>query len=139
MKVRLFPNSSRPNVGLRPRRESQRPNLPQHARHCPVLEAGSALGFLVFPPLESYEQFHLEYPSEKVGTLPGLKCFFTSINRIRGRGARFGFSLSRDVWWVFRGCFFYDLLERFFGFLLVRRKERLRRFPQIGNHLIDGS
>jgi hypothetical protein len=61
MEVRLFPNSTRPGVGLRPRREGQRPHLPQHARHCPVLEAGSALGYLIYPPLEPYEAFHIEY------------------------------------------------------------------------------
>src|SRR4051794_41830595 len=60
MEVRLFPNSARPGVGWKPRREGQRPLLPQHARHCPVLEAGSALGFLVYPPLEAHESFHLE-------------------------------------------------------------------------------
>ncbi len=38
--------------------------LPQHARHCPVLEAGSALGFLVYPPLEPNESFHLEFQGE---------------------------------------------------------------------------
>ena len=64
MEVRLFPNSARPGVGMRPRRESQRPLLPQHARHCPVLEAGSALGFLVYPPLEPNESFHIEYQGE---------------------------------------------------------------------------
>jgi hypothetical protein len=64
MEVRLFPNSSRPGVGQRPRCESQRPLLPQHARHCPVLEAGSALGFLVYPPLEANESFHIEYQGE---------------------------------------------------------------------------
>ena len=64
MEVRLFSNSSRPGVGLKPRRESQRPLLPQHARHCPVLEAGSALGFLVYPPLEPNESFHIEYQGE---------------------------------------------------------------------------
>lgn len=61
MEVRLYPNSRRPGVGLKPRREAQRPLLPQHARHCPVLEAGSALGYLVYPPLESNESFHLEF------------------------------------------------------------------------------
>jgi hypothetical protein len=61
MEVRLFPNMRRPGVGLKPRRESQRPLLPQHARHCPVLEAGSALGFLVFPPLEPHESFLVEF------------------------------------------------------------------------------
>jgi hypothetical protein len=51
-------------VGLKPRRESQRPLLPQHARHCPVLEAGSALGFLVYRPLEPNESFHLEFQGD---------------------------------------------------------------------------
>lgn len=64
MEVQLFPNSTRPGVGLKPRRESHRPLLPQHARHCPVLEAGSALGFLVYPPLEQNESFHIEYQGE---------------------------------------------------------------------------
>jgi hypothetical protein len=64
MEVRIFSNSSRPGVGLKPRRESQRPLLPQHARHCPVLEAGSALGFLVYPPLEENEAFHVGYQGE---------------------------------------------------------------------------
>jgi hypothetical protein len=64
MEVNLFPNSRRPGVGLKPRRESQRPLLPQHARHCPVLEAGSALGFLVYPPLEPQESYHLEFQGD---------------------------------------------------------------------------
>jgi hypothetical protein len=64
MEVLIFPNSSRPGVGLKPRRESQRPLLAQHARHCPVLEAGSALGFLVYPPLEEHEAFHVGYQGE---------------------------------------------------------------------------
>src|SRR6267378_7192435 len=64
MEVRLFPNSRRPGVGLRPRRESHRPLLPQHARHCPVLEAGSALGFLVYPPLEPNESYHVEFDGD---------------------------------------------------------------------------
>src|SRR5579864_8120507 len=64
MEVRLFPNSRRPGVGLKPRRESQRPLLPQHARHCPVLEAGSALGFLVYAPLEPNESFHVEHEGD---------------------------------------------------------------------------
>ncbi|HYR41516.1 MAG TPA: hypothetical protein VER98_00700 [Terriglobia bacterium] len=49
---------------MKPRRESQRPLLPQHARHCPVLEAGSSLGFLVYPALEQNESFHIEYEGE---------------------------------------------------------------------------
>jgi hypothetical protein len=64
MEVRLFPNSRRPGVGLKPRRESQRPLLPQHARHCPVLEAGSAIGFLVYAPLEPNESFHIEHEGD---------------------------------------------------------------------------
>src|SRR5688572_2534765 len=64
MEVRFFSNSRRPGVGLRPRRESQRPLLPQHSRHCPVLEAGSALGYLVYPPLKENESYHVEYQGE---------------------------------------------------------------------------
>ena len=64
MEVRLYPNSRRPGVGARPRRESQRPLLPQHARHCPVLEAGSTLGFMVYPALEPNESFHIEYEGD---------------------------------------------------------------------------
>jgi hypothetical protein len=64
MDVRLFPNSRRPGVGLSPRRESQRPLLPQHARHCPVLEAGSAAGFMVYAPLEPKESYYVEYAGD---------------------------------------------------------------------------
>lgn len=38
--------------------------MPQHARHCPVLEAGSASGLLVYPSLEPHESFHIEYEGE---------------------------------------------------------------------------
>jgi hypothetical protein len=49
---------------MKPRRETQRPLLPQHARHCPVLEAGSGVGFMVYPALEPNESFHIEYVGE---------------------------------------------------------------------------
>src|SRR4029453_3850154 len=64
MEVRLFPNLRRPGGGLPPRRESSRPLLPQHARHCPVLEAASALGFMVYAPLEPKESVYLEYEGD---------------------------------------------------------------------------
>ena len=64
MEVRLFPNARRPGVGQKPRRESSRPLLPQHARHCPVLEAGSSLGYLVYPPLEETEAFKVAYEGD---------------------------------------------------------------------------
>src|SRR5665213_465165 len=64
MEVALFPNPLRPGIGLRPRREAQRPLLPQHARHCPVLEAGSTAGFLVHPPLAEKEAFQIGYEGE---------------------------------------------------------------------------
>jgi hypothetical protein len=64
MEVGLFPNPYRPGVGVRPRREAQRPLLPQHARHCPVLEAGSTAGFLVHPPLAENETFQIGYEGE---------------------------------------------------------------------------
>lgn len=61
MEVRIYSNLSRPDVGRKPQREGQRPLLPQHARHCPVLEAGSALGFLAHPPLNADEAYYVEY------------------------------------------------------------------------------
>src|SRR5262249_2743670 len=64
MEVRLFYNSIRPGVGMKPHREALRPLLPQHARHCPVLEAGSALGFMVYPPLEPKESVYVEHEGE---------------------------------------------------------------------------
>ena len=64
MYVRLIPNSRRPTAGLKPKREGTRPLLPQHARHCPVLEAGSAMGFMVYAPLEPKESLYLEYEGE---------------------------------------------------------------------------
>jgi len=64
VEVRLFPNARRPGIGLRPRSEAQRPLLPQHARHCPVLEAGSAAGLLVYPPLEERESYHVTFEGE---------------------------------------------------------------------------
>ena len=64
MDVRLIPNSRRPGVGLKPKREGTRPLLSEHARHCPVLEAGSAMGFMVYAPLEPKESLYLEYEGE---------------------------------------------------------------------------
>jgi hypothetical protein len=64
MEVRLFPHARRPGVGLHPRRESQRPLLPQHARHCPVLEAGSEIGFMVYPPLAANEAYRVEFEGD---------------------------------------------------------------------------
>ena len=66
MEVKLFPNPRRPGVGLKPKTEAQRPLLPQHARLCPVLEAGSSLGALVYPPLEKNEQFSIGFEGEGV-------------------------------------------------------------------------
>src|SRR5689334_4938906 len=43
MEVRLFPNSARPGVGLKPRREAQRP---------------------VLPPLEPYESYYIGYEGD---------------------------------------------------------------------------
>jgi hypothetical protein len=66
MEVTLFPNPRRPGVGLRPKKEAQRPLLPQHARLCPVLEAGSALGALVYPSLNKNEQVQIGYEGEGI-------------------------------------------------------------------------
>jgi len=66
MEVRFYSNIRRPGVGLPARREASRPMLPQHSRHCPVLEAGSALGFMVYAPLEPKESVYIEYEGEGV-------------------------------------------------------------------------
>jgi hypothetical protein len=66
LEVQLFPNSRRAGAGLKPRREGTRPMLPQHARHCPVLEAGSAAGFMVYAPLEPKESIHVSYEGDGV-------------------------------------------------------------------------
>src|SRR5215831_10848525 len=66
MEVLTYSNLRRPGVGLPARREPSRPLLPQHSRHCPVLEAGSALGFMVYPPLEPKESVYIEYEGEGV-------------------------------------------------------------------------
>ena len=79
MEVRLFPNARRPGVGLTPRREPQRPLLPQHARHCPVLEAGSASGFMVYAPLEPKESYHVEFEGD------GRYTFIYFLDAARGK------------------------------------------------------
>jgi hypothetical protein len=55
MRLTLLPNQRRPAVGRRPVPENRRAWLPQQARYCPVLEDGSRLGLLVYPPLEDRE------------------------------------------------------------------------------------
>ena len=47
-----------------PRREPTRPLLPQHARHCPVLEAGSALGYMIYAPLEPKGSLYIEFEGD---------------------------------------------------------------------------
>ena len=64
MEVRVYSNTRRPGVGMPPKREGSRPLLPQHARHCPVLEAGSALGFMVFASLEQKESVYVEFEGD---------------------------------------------------------------------------
>src|SRR5262245_46030368 len=79
MEVSLFPNPRRPGIGMRPKREGQRPLLPLHARHCPVLEAGSSLGFLVHPPLGEKVTFQVGYEGE------GRYEFLYSVNPSGGK------------------------------------------------------
>lgn len=53
------PSRLRPGMGRSPKSEGRRPQLPQHARFCLPLEAGSGLGWLVYPPLADHEAFQL--------------------------------------------------------------------------------
>lgn len=59
--VTILPNQRRPQAGHSPHSEARRPWLPQHARLCPVLEAGSALGCLVYPPLNENESYQIRF------------------------------------------------------------------------------
>ena len=61
VEVKVLPNPRRPDVGQKPVKEERRAWLPQHSRFCPVLEAGSGLGYLVFPPLEDDESYQMRY------------------------------------------------------------------------------
>ncbi len=65
VEVTVLPNRFRPGIGQPPARVAQRPWLPQHARLCPVLEAGSALGYLVFPSLRLDEAVQIMYADSK--------------------------------------------------------------------------
>ena len=65
VEVMVLPNRFRPGIGLAPARVAQRPWLPQHARHCPVLEAGNALGCLVYAPLRLDESLQILYAHGK--------------------------------------------------------------------------
>lgn len=64
IEVRLFPHSTRPGVGLKPRQVSARPLVSRDSRQCPVPEAGSGLGLLVYPPLEEHEAFEVEFQGD---------------------------------------------------------------------------
>src|SRR5579859_6257507 len=61
----VVPNRVRPGVGLPPARVAQRPWLPTHSRHCPVLEAGSAIGYLVYPSLRMDATLQIAYTQSK--------------------------------------------------------------------------
>src|SRR5256885_2396079 len=65
VEVTVLPNRFRPGIGLPPARVAQRPWLPQHGRLCPVLESGSALGCLVYPPLRLHEAVQILYAGTK--------------------------------------------------------------------------
>jgi hypothetical protein len=61
VQVTILPNQRRPEMGKFPARENRRAWLPQQARFCPVLEDGSRLGFLVYPPLDDRETCQIRY------------------------------------------------------------------------------
>ena len=64
LQVKVVPNQRRPGVGRMPSSELRRAWLPQQSRLCPVLEDGSKLGFLVYPPLEDDETFQVRFVDE---------------------------------------------------------------------------
>ena len=64
--VIVMPDSARAGLGLTPASEPRRAALPQHARFCPVLEDGSRMGYLVYPPLAENESYQVRYIDEGV-------------------------------------------------------------------------
>ena len=64
MEVRVYSNTVVLASACRRSREGSRPLLPQHARHCPVLEAGSSLGFMIYASLEPKESLYVEFEGD---------------------------------------------------------------------------
>lgn len=75
MEVRIFSNPSRPGVGLKPKQESQRPLLPQHARHCP----GMARAFVVPEDFGTPPGAITLRGAYNFGTLPDGDTVYTSV------------------------------------------------------------
>ena len=85
--VKIVPNQRRPGVGLPPKSEARRAWLPHQSRFCPVLEEGSKIGYLVYPPLEEDEQFQVRYVDEgnyRFTFYKRSKPVFTVVTRIAG-------------------------------------------------------
>jgi hypothetical protein len=81
--ITFLPNRHRPGVGKEPHREARRPLLPARAIHCPVLAAGNALGYLVYPALTDGEAFQIRYFPDNCF----LFSFFTGNNSLRSERA----------------------------------------------------
>jgi hypothetical protein len=64
LEVVVVPNQRRPGVGQLPQSEARRAWLPQQARFCPVLEDGSKIGYLVYPPLAMDESLQVRFVDE---------------------------------------------------------------------------
>jgi len=64
LNVKLVPHQLRPGVGQMPASEGRRTWLPQQSRFCPVLEDGSKMGFLVYPPLEANETYQVRFEDD---------------------------------------------------------------------------
>ena len=85
--VKIVPNQRRPGVGLPPKSEARRAWLPHQSRFCPVLEEGSKIGYLVYPPLEEDEQLQVRYVEEgnyRFTFYKRSKPVFTVVTRIAG-------------------------------------------------------
>jgi len=85
--VKIVPNQRRPGVGLPPKSEARRAWLPHQSRFCPVLEEGSKIGYLVYPPLEEDEQFQVRYVDEgnyRFTFYKRSKPVFTVVTKIAG-------------------------------------------------------
>ncbi|MDA0270113.1 MAG: hypothetical protein O2798_01860 [Chloroflexi bacterium] len=66
MRVLVIPHQRRPGIGRAPIPDGHRATLPEQARLCPVLEDGSRLGYLVYPPLAATETMEVRLLTDGV-------------------------------------------------------------------------
>ena len=93
--IRVIADSARAGAGLMPVSEPRRAWLPQHARFCPVIEDGSRMGLLVYPPLfegESYQVAYIDDGHYELTFFRARQPVFTFASKPSGGGGGTGLS-----------------------------------------------